>query len=408
MKKKIFSAIALLLGIVMVFAMAGCASQGSSSTGDSADGAKAENLGAIMYLSAQANGHFYDRTEAYLKAICEKLGYKLNIVLGDTYNDAANNLQAVRNAMTDDTKGLIVALDGGVESIMEAYPDLYVAGFATDMNSVYASDGTQKALLDNPKFLGTIVDGYADGTKLGQLYFDHCVEKGYRRIGVVSFPGYAYPNLAAATDKFVELAEKHNKTAADGDKFDIVENADGSKVTVLQFSSIEDSYFTSHTDLDAIVGCCAGNTFIYPQLKSAISNNTCSKKTKLVSGGFEADDALVGDIGGDGCISMLQFSPNENPAFAIVLLDNAITGNLFDDQKNDRVDSIKYIIQSEEDVENVKTKSFCWTGDLSKAALPVDTVVNTLCKRNNSSATYAQLIEAIHSDDLTVEALKNK
>ena len=409
MKKTITRTLSLILTAGLVLGLAGCgSSQDSSASQGSSDAAEAEAGGTIMYLSAQTNGHFYDRTETYLTAICDELGYDLNIVLGDSYNDAANNLQAVRNAMTDDTKGLIVSMDGGLSSIMEAYPDLYVVGYATDMSSVYGEDGTQTELLDNPNFLGTIVDGYADGSKLGQLYFDHCVEKGYRRIGVISFPSYAYPNLAAAADTFCALAAEYNETAAADDQFDIVENADGTQVTTLQFTSVDDAYFTSHTDLDAIVGCCAGNTFIYPKLKAAITNGTCSEQTKLVTGGFEAEEALVGDIGEDGCISMLQFSPNENPAYAIVMLDNAITGNLFEDQSNERVDSVKYILQSQEDVEMMMEKSFCWTGDVSLAALPVDTVVNELCKRNNPSATYEQLIDAIHSDDLTVDALYDK
>lgn len=97
-----------------------------------------ESRGTIMWLSNLSSGIQYEATRDYLTAICEKLGYKFTIVYGDMFNDAAGNLTAVSNGMTNDVVGLIASQDGGIGAIMEQYPELYVAGYATDMLSVFA------------------------------------------------------------------------------------------------------------------------------------------------------------------------------------------------------------------------------------------------------------------------------
>lgn len=129
----------------------------------------------------------------------------------------------------------------------------------------------------------------------------------------------------------------------------------------------------------------------------------------MITGGFDTDESIVSAIGDDQPMTMVFFSPAEDPAYAIVLLDNAINGCQYADWTNDRVDSYTYMIDSTEDINNVMTKSMAGTADVSLAQLSVDDVVNKLCVRNNPDATYADLIDALHDDaTIGVDALKNR
>lgn len=354
--------------------------------------------GTIMWLSNLTSGVQYDSTVNYLGAICEELGYNFTVVYGDGFNDAAGNLQAVKNGMTKDVVGIIASQDGGLLSIMEEYPDLYVAGYNTDMNSVFGG-GENAAVLENDHFLGTIADGYIDGADTAKSYFETCVEKGFHKVAIVNFPGFAYPNLEVAANAFKEMAATYNETAADEDKIEIVGD-----VTTLMFSPIEDSWFLDgdNGNADAIVGFCAGTLFIYPQLVSAIGNGIAQPNMKLITSGYESDPSITDAIGdSEGkVIASVSVSPSENPAYALVLLDNAITGNQFDDFTVERINSFEYLINSDEDIQKVTTQSMLGTADVSMAQIPVEMVVNDLCRRNNPDATYAHLQEVFHDDTL--------
>ena len=363
--------------------------------------------GTIIWLSNLQSGAQYDSAVNYMTALCEARGYDFQVVYGDSNNDAAGNLQQVKNAMTSDVKGIIASQDGGLATIMEEYPDVYVVGYNTDMNSVFA-DGENAACLENDHFLGTIADGYVNGEDAAKTYFNECIEKGYKKVAVVNFPAFAYPNLEVAANAFISMVDEYNATAADEDKIEIV-----GEITTLMFSPLEDSWFLEdgHSDLDAIIGCCAGIGFIYPTLVTAIANGTCSPATKLVTSGFESDEAITCNIGdSEGkIISAVTISAAENPAYSFVLLDNAITGNQYDDFEVTRVDSFEFIIDSDADIENVLTKSLCGTADVEMAMISVDTVVNELCKANNPDATFAQLQEIFHNADiLSTDAIAAK
>lgn len=401
--KRVFAvavAVAMTIGC-----MAGCGNKAATGDAGSTATAAAGEGGTIMWLSNLSSGQQYDTSVAYLTAICDKLGYKFSVVYGDTFNDAAGNLSAVKNGMTSDVKGIIASQDGGLLSIMEEYPDLYVAGYNTDMNSVYSDGGENAACLDNDHFLGTIVDGHANGEDIAQQYFDITVEQGFNKVAVVNFPPYAYPGLGVAAETYTKLVDEYNTTAADADKIEIV-----GETTTLEFAPLEDSWFLEdgHDDLDCVVAMCAGTQFVYPALSTAIANGTCSADTKMISSGFDVDDAIVSAIGEDGTIAALEFSPAEDPAYAIVLLDNAISGKQYADWSNERVDSFGYRVDSKEDIDNVMTKSMCGTADVSLAQISVDDVAN-LCVKNNPDATYADLINILHDEKvISVDALKDR
>lgn len=355
--------------------------------------------GTIMWLSNLSSGIQYETTRDYLTAICEKLGYKFTIVYGDMFNDAAGNLTAVSNGMTTDVVGLIASQDGGVAAIMEQYPELYVAGYNTDMTSVFTAGGANEAVLQNPKFLGTICDGFQDGADMGHQYFEVVKEKGWQKVSVVNFPGYAYPNQIAAVNAFMADVEAYNATAEN--KINVV-----SDPLTLEFQPLADSYFLEdgHDDLDAIVAFCAGIDFVYPTMVTAKLNGFCDMRTQIITGGFNNNADIVADIGEDKNIAWICISPSEDPAYAMVLLDNAISGKQYADFAVERIDSKPYVIDSVADINAAMTVGMMGTGDVSKAQVSVDDVLK-LCVRNNAEATYAGLKELFASEQVTVDWL---
>lgn len=361
--------------------------------------------GTIMWLSNISSGPSYEGITKLGEMICAELGYKFTVVYGDAFNDPAGNLNAVKNGMTNDVVGLVVTQDGGVQNIMEEYPELYVCGFNSDMASVYDEEGASHAVLENDKWLGTMVDGYADGAKLGQEYFDVVVEKGYKKVSLITFPVYAYPQHTVAANTFIAAAEEYNAKAAEEDKIEIV-----GETKVLEFSPLDESYFLEgdNGELDAIVAFCAGVQFVYPTMKSAITSGTCSADTKLITGGFEDDSEILADIGGEGVIQWLGFSPSENIYMPMILIDNALNGTQYADLDTSvPVDSIKYILDSVEDVENVMNKGFTGSRDLANLQMTWEDAKNLLT-RYNPDASYADLVAAMHSDQLLTDALMEK
>jgi len=358
----------------------------------------AESKGTIMWLSNLSSGIQYEATRDYLTAICEKMGYDFTIVYGDMFNDAAANLTAVQNGMTSDTVGIIASQDGGVCAIMEQYPEIYVVGYNSDMTSVFTEGGANAAALENDHFLGTICDGFADGADMGHQYFNVVLEKGWKKISVVNFPGYAFPNQTAAVEAFKADVEAYNATAEE--PISIV-----SEPLTLEFQPLPDSYFLEdgHDDLDGIVAFCAGLQFVYPTLLTAKLNGFCRMDTQMITGGFDANADIVADIGdaADGkTIGWICVAPAEDPAYSMILLDNAISGKQFADFAVERVDSASYVIDSTEDINNVMTKSMLGTGKVEMAQISVDEVLEL------SAGSFAALKDVFHSEQVSADYLK--
>lgn len=398
--------LAMLLALAMVFSLAACGQPAAQETNtppgnsQAPDASKApvyEDMGTIMWLSNLTSGAQYDSNVNYMTALCDALGYKFTVVYGDSFNDAANNLLAVQNGMTDDVVGLIASQDGGLAAIMEEYPDLWVAGYNTDMRSVYSEGGENAACLQNPKFLGTIADGYGNGFFLGKLLAQQTIDAGYKKVAIINFPVFAYPNLTEADAGYRAAIEEYNKTA--DQPIEIV-----GETTTLMFEPLPDQWFLEegHGDLDAIIGLLAGVLFVYPTMVSAITNGTCSADTKLLTSGFETDPDIIADIGENGRISSLLVSCAENPAYGLIMIDNAITGNVAAGSNNACIDSAPYLIDSAEDINNVMTRSMMGTGNVTDAHLSVEEVV-ALCGRTNPNLTWEEIVaafQAISVDDL--------
>lgn len=406
--------LAMLLALVMVIGLVACGNANTPSTpstpstpgtpGSEAPGSQApetpkyENMGTIMWLAHVSSGPGYDVTVDYMDALCEALGYEFTVVYGDPMNDAAGNLNSVTNGMTDDVVGLIASQDGGLQAIMEEYPDLWVVGFNADYRSAFDEGGVNHGVMEMDHFLGCIADGYAKGYQTGRDYANFVIEKGYKKISILDFPAFAYPSKLEEYESFMKVIDEYNKTASE--PIQVI----GEKTT-LMFSPLEDSWFLEEgrDDLDAIVAFLAGQSFVYPTMVSAIANGTCSPDTKLITAGFESDPDMVANVGDDKTVVRLQISPAEDPAYCLILIDNAITGNLPADFEVLNLDSAAYVIDSTEDIINVTTKSMFGTGDISMAHLSVDEIV-ALCGRNNPDLTHAELIEIFQS--ISVDDLK--
>ena len=113
----------------------------------------------------------------------------------------------------------------------------------------------------------------------------------------------------------------------------------------------------------------------------------------------EAIDAADGKTIGWICVA-----PAEDPAYSMVLLDNAISGTQFADFAVERIDSKPYVIDSVADINAAMTVGMMGTGDVTKAQVSVDDVLN-LCVRFNAEATYTGLKDLFASEQVTVDAL---
>jgi hypothetical protein len=409
-------AIVLCLGLIVVLFVAACGGTDTSSSTTAATGTPETTAvttpetttvtsppvgGTIMLLSNQSAGPQYDFNVAYLAMCCEKLGYKSTVVFGDTFNDPNANLESVKNGMTDDVVGLIMMQDGGVINIMQEFPDLYVAGFCCDLASVYSEGGASAEAKNLDHFLGAIADGRVSGVDTGADMFSLVQEKGYKKLATVAFPAFAYPQLVAADAAFRGLVADYNATAAEADKIEV-----RGECEILQFQPLGDAYFLepSHQDLDAIVGFCAGVMFIYPTMKNAIDAGTISADTKLITGGFDTDESILADVGGDGVIQAIYASAPEALIYPVALIDNAIQGKQYPDFTPAVVDAPLFIMDSTEDVQNVIDFTGIKAADMSKLQLPWEKM-QTYFVRFNPSATYSDLMDLMKSDALTVDGI---
>lgn len=402
MKKLVAASLALVLSVGM---LAGCGGSGDANTnngnttgtetaGTNEETPAVDEKGTIMWLSNLSSGPQYEAAKGYAEKMCASLGYKFTVVYGDMFNDPNGNLTAVKNAMTSDVVGLVTSQDGGIQNIMDEYPNLYVAGYNTDMNAVYGEGGSAAALQQSDKFLGTICDGYYDGILLGEQMADAVIAQGYTKVATIAFPAYAYPNLAAADAGFRAAIEEYNKTAAT--PIEIV-----GEVKTLEFAPLEESYFleAGYGDLDALIGFCAGVDFIYPAMKSAMANGICAADTKLITGGLNTEESIIADMGGEGVIQYVSVSPIENIGWSLTMLDKAITGTMYADYTaNERINSLEYAIDSQEDAQNVVTKSILANVDYAQITVEEFAAVTS----------YADLKALLMSDQLKVDALANR
>ena len=304
--------------------------------------ALAQAEGKILYLSNLNSGAQYEFYVAYMNMMAKELGYTVEIVYGDSFNDPAGNLKNVKNAYTSDVVGLISCMDGGLINIMEEYPDMWVVGFFSDYDNVFNPGGTSEGILQKDHFLGLMGDNYISGVALGEAYAQEVIDRGYKRVSTCIFPVYAYPKHTVADKAFRDYIEKYNETAAE--KIDLVGDA-----TVLNFSPLETNYFfeDGHDNLDCIVGFCAGTTFVYPTVVEAKAMGICKDDMQLITGGFDNDPDLMADCGDDKNIVRLTTAAFESIIWPMAMMDAAVSGNMYKDYPGvERLDSGIMVINS--------------------------------------------------------------
>ena len=314
--------IAVALILVMLLALAGMS-------------ASAEGKGKILYLSNLNSGAQYEFYVTYLNMMAKELGYTVEIVYGDSFNDPAGNLKNVKNAYTSDVVGLISCMDGGLINIMEEYPDMWVVGFFSDYDNVFNPGGTSEGILQKDHFLGLMGDNYISGTSVGEAYAEEVIARGYKRVSTCIFPIYAYPKHTEADRAFRASIEKYNETAAE--KIEIV-----GEPTVLNFTPLETNYFfeDGHDTLDCIVGFCAGTTFVYPTVVEAKSMGICNESMQIITGGFDNDPDLMADCGDDKNIVRLTTAAFESIIWPMAMMDAAVSGQMYKDYPGvERMDS---------------------------------------------------------------------
>ena len=359
--------------------------------------ASAESKGKILWLSNLNSGIQYEFYVAYWKMIAENLGYTFDVVYGDMSNDPAGNLKQVKNAYTSDVKGIIISMDGGVVNIMDEYPDLWVVGFFSDMDSVFEENGPSHDVMNREKFLGNMGDNYISGKALGEAYAQEVIARGYKKVATCIFPVFAYPKHTVADASFRAAIAAYNETAAE--PIEIVGDAE-----VLAFQPMSDSYFLEQgrDELECIVGFCAGTTFIYPKMVEAKAMGFCREDLQLITGGFDNDPDLLADCGDDKNIVSLTIQGVESAIWPIAMLDAAISGAMYKDYPGkERMDSSVYIINSSEKFRTMIEKSPLGpTLDLSKAQAQWDDMKNYFTSVN-PDASYADLTKYCQS--FTVE-----
>ena len=355
--------------------------------------ASAESKGKILWLSNLNSGIQYEFYVAYWKMIAENLGYTFDVVYGDMSNDPAGNLKQVKNAYTSDVKGIIISMDGGVVNIMDEYPDLWVVGFFSDMDSVFEENGPSHDVMNREKFLGNMGDNYISGQALGEAYAQEVIARGYKKVATCIFPVFAYPKHTVADAAFRAAIAAYNETAAE--PIEIVGDAE-----VLAFQPLSDSYFLEQgrDELECIVGFCAGTTFIYPKMVEAKAMGFCRDDLQLITGGFDNDPDLLADCGDDKNIVSLTIQGIESAIWPIAMLDAAISGTMYKDYPGqERMDSSVFTINSTEKFQAMIDNSPMGpTLDLSKAQAQWDDMKDYFTSVN-PDASYAELTKYCQS-----------
>ena len=379
MKKTLRKIISLVLTAGMALscaALAGC--RGGS-------GAKIK-IGIGLY---QDQGPAVTATREFLKGISEELNCEFTYVTLSQTDEAANKT-AAQQLISSGCKGLILTMDSATEAILEECEKagVYLGGYLADYETSFDK------VKDNPNFVGTVVDGRYSGTAWGEEIAERIINDGYKNIGMIKFPSFAFPHQNEMDAAFRAKIEEYNKTAADNEKITVQ-----AETTELMFQPLSADYFSANPNIDAIFGMCAGVDFIYPTLTQNNKTNI-----KLYTAGFSVDDSVLGNFGtsGNGCFQELVFSNVEAIAYPLVMLLNKIEGKEFEDAPAEaqRVDSSQIRITNNEELDTVKEKSMYYTGKFENSFLTASEVSDLLAKNGGTHEGLVKAVQSMSMEDL--------
>ncbi len=384
------------LGLAAVMSLSlfvGCGSSSKSTGGDSANGSGVETthhkIGVGLYADS---GRAVDAIKAYLDGISDTVDCEFVYTTLSTY-DEATNLTEVQNLISSGCEGIILTADMGTTSIIEecASAGVYVAGFLCDYNQSMFTAHEQ--VFENEYFLGTVCDGWADASPYGEMVAEQVIENGYKSVGVVIFPDYAYPNQTECAKVFTEKIEEYNATVDESQQIEVKEPE------VLNFAPIDATYFSENPDIDCLFSIAAGASFVYPQIVAAGRTDLA-----LYTTGFEAtEDVENFGSNGNGCFKGIMCSAPEAIAYPLCLLIDKLNGTVYADlPETERVDCQPIVVLSDDDMEKVKNSSLYYSADYADALITGEDIVN-MCSSYNPDATYANLVDSIQHlgvDDL--------
>ena len=372
--------LALLLVLVMVVSVAAVGSANAF-----ADDVKTTHhkIGIAHYTDA---GKAVDAIRAFLDGISGPMNLEFVYATLSTY-DEATNLTAMQNLISSGCEGILMSADMGTPAILEECESagVYVAGFLCDYNQSYWT--ANEEVFGNEYFLGTVCDGHADIGFYAEDVAAQVIANGYKHIGVVIFPEYAYPNQAAASRVFREKIDEFNATAADADKIEVYEDQ------VLNFSPLEATYFSNYPEMDCLFSIAAGAGMVYPTMVANGKTNI-----PLYTSGFEGtDDADNFGSSGNGCFKGTLCSTAEAMVYPLCLVVDKLNGTGYADlpEKAERVDCSALEILSDEDMAKVKESALYYSADFADSFLSGEEVVQ-LCASYNSDATYANIVDVIN------------
>ena len=340
----------------------------------------------------QDQGPAVTATREFLKGISEELNCEFVYVTLSQTDEAANKT-AAQQLISSGCKGLILTMDSATEAILEECQKagIYLGGYLTDYELSFDK------VKDNPNFVGTVVDGRYTGTAWGEEIAERIINEGYKNIGMIKFPSFAFPHQNEMDTAFRAKIDEYNQTAADADKITVQ-----AETTELMFQPLSADYFSANPDIDAIFGMCAGVDFIYPTLTQNNKTNI-----KLYTAGFSVDDSVLNNFGtsGNGCFQELVFSNVEAIVYPLVMLLNKIEGTEFSDNPTEaqRVDSSQIRITNNEELDTVKEKSMYYTGKFEDSFLSVSDVSALLAK---NGGTHKELVKAVQT--MAMENLEAK
>ena len=380
--KKIFS-ILLVFCLMLITAC-------SSNTNGGTESANKEDLsditiGIVGYMNT---GPDYEAIEAFYEKVSKATGIKFKYVIGDSF-DESKNVTAVQNLISSGANGIIMTMDSGMQSIMQEAEsaNVYVAGYMTGMEQ------SMSKIKDNKYFLGTVNDGVADGSVIGNKAAELVIKNNNKNVGVITFPKIYFPNQEQADKAFRAKIDEYNKTAGTQDQITVNDTVE------LSFQPLEDNYFKENNNIDSIFSLAAG--FVYPTMVSANVENIT-----LYSTGYDNTESYMKAFE-EGTLGLQSVSNIEAMIYPIALIANAIKNEQFADKPkaSEAVDTSIVFLTNMEDEKAFEENTIFSSADGAKSLLSDDEIIS-LIKVTNADASYENLVKTIQS--WSIEELKAK
>ena len=394
----------LLVGVMLMGTLVACGgnnggteNKGTENAGGTENNNSEEKVEVVKHKIGVAHytdsGKGYEAIKAYLEGISEVIGCEFEYVTLSTY-DEATNITAIQNLISAGCEGILMSADMGTAAIMAECEaaGVYLAGFLCDY--LTSKSTTYDEVFGSEYFLGTVCDGYADPAAYGEAVAADVIAKGYKNVGVITFPAFAYPLQANGDAAFRAAIAKHNETAEE--KINIIEETHS-----LMFAPLEDTYLSDNPDLDCIFSLAAGAGFVSPVL---VANNKTD--IALYTTGFEGTDDMANfGSNGNGCFKGVMACTAESIVYPLVLMIDALNGTRHADlpAAPEVVPCDPLVILSDEDMKTVEENSIYYSANYADALITGEEIIK-LCASYNEDATYAGLVELLSK--MGVEDLK--